>query len=78
MLKGQENRKHFLEAVAEAERSPNTEGMVLAMCVARKDGLHVACCAATGAIDKMRGVENIAFNLMDALYERDDEGESDA
>lgn len=78
MLKGQENRKHFLEAVAEAERSPDTEGMVLALYVARKDRPHETHCAATGAIDKMRAMDNIAFALMDALYGRDDDGGSDA
>lgn len=78
MLIGQEERSRFLEAVTEAERSPDTKGMVLVMYLARKDKPHEFRCVATGAIDKMRSVENIAFNLMDALYGRDDDGGSDA
>lgn len=77
MLKGQENRKHFLEAVAEAERSPDTEGMVLALYVARKGRPHKICCAATGAIQKMRAVEDITFHLLASLYEEDNKGGSD-
>lgn len=78
MLIGQEHRNRFLEAVAEAERSPDTEGMVLVLYVARKGRPHETHCAATGAIDKMRAIDNIAFGLKDALYGRDNEGGSDA
>lgn len=78
MLTGQEKRKFILEAVAEAEQSPDTEGMVLVLYVARKGRPHETHCAATGAIQKMRVIENVAFTLMDALYGRDDDGGSDA
>lgn len=78
MLTGQEKRKFILEAVAEAEQSPDTEGMVLALYVARKGRPHETHCAATGAIQKVRAIDNIASSLMNALYGRDDEGGSDA
>lgn len=78
MPRGRENRKRFLEAVAEAERSPDTGGMVLALYAARKGGPHETHCAATGAIQKMRAIENVTFHLMEALYGENADGGSDA
>lgn len=78
VLIGQEKRKFILEAVAEAERSPDTEGMVLVLYVARKDRPHETHCAATGTLQKMRTVETIAFTLIDAFYGEDDKGGNDA
>lgn len=78
MLTGQEKRNFIFEAAAEAERSPDTEGMVLVLYVARKGRPHETHCAATGAIQKVRAIDNIASSLMNALYGRDDEGGSNA
>ncbi|HIW78397.1 MAG TPA: hypothetical protein H9874_04535 [Candidatus Bilophila faecipullorum] len=78
MLRGQEKRQFFMEAVAEAERSPDTKGMVLMLYVAREGGPDEITCVGTGAINKMMVIDNILSTLVEGLYGSDEDGGSDA